>query len=113
MKLTKQQRQLAQNYFSARKYGLREVSNVYQKPSYAKMYAENQIFNEMHKFNSQENGFRACEYTVVGYNCMMFSSAYLIRNDVTQLVVALVYHTAYSRYIIIYDEAVKPFIKGC
>ena len=106
MKLTKKQQQLAQNYFYARqKYGLRHLESVYKCPSFAKMQAEDSIFEEIFQINDKQEKYKACEYCITGFNSNMFSCGYAIRNRENDILVAIIYHTVYNRYIIpLYDE---------
>ena len=103
--LTKKQQQLAQNYFNARKsYGERTLNDVYKTFSSAKYWAEQDIFQEMKNYNKKASPWVACDYTVVGYNSMMFSCAYAIRSIYTDIIEAIVYYTLYNKYIIQYND---------
>ena len=73
-------------------YGYRRVIDCYNDPSTAKYAAEVGILKEM----EERNGYG---YTVTGYNCMMFSCAYLFPHpDDGNLI--LCYETAHHTYYI-------------
>lgn len=113
MKLTKKQQQLAQSYLFARqKYGFRTLNAVYNNPSYLKIRAEDNIFEEIYQINHKQEKYKAGEYCVVGYNCMCFSCGYAIRNKENDILEAIVYHTAYNRYIIAFDDEILEYLEG-
>lgn len=113
MKLTKKQQQLAQNYFYARqKYGFRNLDTVYNRPSFAKIQAEDNIFEEIFQINHKQDKYKACEYCIIGFNYNMFSCGYAIRNRENDILEAVVYHTAYNRYIIPFDDEILNELEG-
>lgn len=103
--LTKKQQQLAQNYFNTlKRYGKRNLRDVYKTFSSAKFLAEQDILQEMKNYNKKASSWVACDYTVVGYNSNMFSCAYAIRSIYTDIIEAIVYYTPYNKYIIQYND---------
>lgn len=111
-KLTKKQQQMANDYLhSINRYGLRDLNDVYDSYSIYKAQAQAQIKNEMQDVNKNEP-FYATDFTIVGHNSMLFSCGYSIyymqpdKNGGVNLC-AIVYHTAYNRYIIILDDAIE------
>lgn len=113
MKLTKKQQHLAQSYLNARlKYGFRNLDTVYNRPSFAKIQAEDNIFEEIFQINHKQDKYKAGEYCIIGFNCMMFSCGYAIRNKENDILEAIVYHTAYNRYIIPFTNEVSEYLKG-
>ena len=72
--------------------GYRFVHECYNRPSDAKRDAENKIWFEM----ISRNGYG---YTVTGYNCMMFSCAYLFPHPEDGNLI-LCYETPYHTYYI-------------
>lgn len=110
-KLTKKQEQLVVNYKVALgDHGVREVRDVYRKPSTAKTRAEYFIKNEMIDIIKATH-LSARDYTVVGHNCNMFSCAYAVYafqpKSERYNIRAIVYHTAYNRYIIPFDDTIE------
>lgn len=111
-KLTRKQERLVENYETILGYyGLRDVRDVYNKPSTAKTRAEYLIKSEMHDINKVTNLF-ASDYTVIGHNCNMYSCAYTVydwkiacKSEMTKR--AIVYYTAYNRYIIPFDDTIE------
>ncbi len=111
-KLTKKQEQMLENYESMLgRYGLRELNDVYDSYSIYKAQAQAHIKNEMQDINKITHLF-ASDYTITGYNCMMFSCAYTVydwkvayKDRLTKR--AIVYHTAYNRYIIPLDNTIE------
>lgn len=73
-------------------YGYRMVDDCYSRPSVSKELAENRIWNKM----SERNGYG---YTVVSYNAMVFTCAYLFPHpeDCNPI---LCYETPYHTYYI-------------
>lgn len=103
--LSKKQQQLAQNYFNVlKRYGKRTLSNVYKTFSSAKYLAERYILEEMKKYNKKTCCWVATDYTIIGYNSMMFSCAYAIRSIYTDIIEAIIYYTPYNKYIIQYND---------
>lgn len=110
-KLTKKQQQMVESYHNALDYyGMREVEDCYKKPSVAKTRAEYFIKNEIEAINNVSN-LGVGSYTVVGHNCNMFSCAYTVYAFQPKAdryrVRAIVYHTAYNRYIIPFDDTIE------
>lgn len=111
-KLTKKQQQMVTDYLhSINRYGLRDLNDVYNSYSIYKGQVQACIKNEMQDVNKNEP-FYATDFTIVGHNCMLFSCGYSIyymqpdKNGEINLC-AIVYHTAYNRYIIILDETIE------
>lgn len=73
-------------------FGYRYLNDCYDKPSAAKYEAENKILCEMMSCNGYG-------YTVTGYNCMMFSCAYLFPHPEDGNII-LCYETHYHTYYI-------------
>lgn len=73
-------------------FGYRYLNDCYDKPSDAKYVAEGRIVNEM----LDRNGYG---YAVTGYNCMMFSCAYLFPHPEDGNLI-LCYETPYHTYYI-------------
>ena len=73
-------------------YGYRYLHDCYGSPSGAKCVAENRILNEM----LERNGYG---YAITGYNCMMFSCAYLFPHPEDGNLI-LCYETPYHTYYI-------------
>lgn len=110
-KLTQKQQQMIENYRHALNYyGCRELKDVYKSCSTAKTRAEIFIKNEMQDINKVTNLY-ASDYTIIGYNSSMFSCAYSVYDwqpkatEYTRR--AIVYHTAYNRYIIPFDDTIE------
>lgn len=73
-------------------HGYRMVHDCYDRPSAAKIDAENKIWFEM----KSRNGYG---YTVTGYSCTMFSCAYLFPHPEDGNLI-LCYETPYHTYYI-------------
>lgn len=73
-------------------HGYRMVDDCYSRPSAAKEAAENRIWNKM----KERNGYG---YAVTGYNCTMFSCAYLFPHPEDGNLI-LCYETPYHTYYI-------------
>ena len=73
-------------------YGCRYISDCYTNASPAKYAAEKKILHDMRCRSGQ------C-YTVTGYNCMMFSCAYIFPHPVDGNLI-LCYETPYNTYYI-------------
>lgn len=90
------------NYFrEVHNNGCCSVRDVYKAPSGSKLYAEERILDDMRRIdNTIENAY-TINYTVIGYNCMMFSAAYkVIDTKNCNRGIAVIYYTAYNTYII-------------
>lgn len=72
--------------------GYSMVRDCYDRPSAVKDAAENRIWLQM----KERNGYG---YTVTGYNCMMFSCAYIFPHPVDGNMI-LCYETPYNTYYI-------------
>lgn len=111
-KLSKKQEQMLQSYkYVLGRYGLRELNDVYDSYSIYKGQAQAQIKNEMQDINKVTHLY-ASDYTIVGYNCMVFSCAYTVydwkiayKDRLTER--AIVYHTAHNRYVIPFDDTIE------
>lgn len=73
-------------------HGYRMVHDCYDKPSAVKVAAENEIWLKM----QERKGYG---YAVTGYNCMMFSCAYLFPHPEDGNAI-LCYETPYHTYYI-------------
>lgn len=110
-KLTKKQEQMVENYRRVLNYcGVRGVKDCYKTPSVDKTRAEYFIKNEMQDINEVTQLF-ASDYTVVGHSTMMFSCAYSVYASKlgkgAYICRAVVYYTAYNRYIIPFDDTIE------
>ena len=72
--------------------GYRRLLDCYKEPSIAKYAAQGRILGEM----TARNGYG---YTVIGYNCTMFSCAYLFPHPEDGNII-LCYETPYHTYYI-------------
>ena len=110
-KLTKKQQQMVRNYDRVFEYyGKKELKDVYKSCSVDKTRAEYFIKNEMQNITNVGH-LLASDYTVIGHNCMTFSCAYTVyafqpKTDRYRRR-AIVYHTAYNRYIIPFDDTIE------
>lgn len=83
---------LLESYYAIRTRGYRMVHDCYGRPSAAKEAAENRIWREMKKRNG-------CGYTIVSYNTMIFTCAYLFPHPEDGNII-LCYETPYHTYYI-------------
>ena len=60
--------------YAVNKYGYRHLSDCYKNPSWAKVRAEEAIFNEIYS----KGGYG---YSVISYNTNMFTCGYLFNKD--------------------------------
>lgn len=111
-KLNKKQQILVINYDRViLNYGERRLEDCYKKASEIKKEAQKTIRFEMSKINKSVITLYATGYTVVSFNCNFFSCAYAVYDwkiaTKDKLVRrAIVYHTAYNRYIIPFDDTI-------
>lgn len=73
-------------------YGYRRILDCYNAPSSAKYVAEGRILRDM----VERNGYG---YAIIGYNCMMFSCAYLFPHPEDGNLI-LCYETPYHTYYV-------------
>ena len=86
--------QLKEKYQQYLKTPVRCVTDVYNRPSDAKLRAESNIF----EYILDQNGYG---YRVMSYNTSFFTVGYIIRNDEGKL---FVYETAQHRYYLPIDN---------
>ena len=88
--MTKKQLQMVNNYYNST---MHDIYDLYDRPSYYKIRAEQMILNEM----LDNNGY---DYRICGGNSCTFSCAYRMIKGNHEI---LVYHTAQNRYEIVLD----------
>ena len=86
--------QLKAKYQQYLKTPNRCITDVYARPSDAKLRAENNIF----EYILDQDGYG---YRVMSHNAQMFTAGYIIRNDEGKL---FVYETAQHRYYLPLDD---------
>ena len=86
--------QLKAKYQQYVKAPIRYVTDVYARPSCAKLRAENNIF----EYILDQDGYG---YRVMSYNTSFFTVGYIIQNDEGKL---FVYETAQHRYYLPIDN---------
>ena len=70
----------------------RTVPECYEKPSNAKKYAELDILNLYCAINRDTDMF-AIDYTVLSYNCTMFTCGFVVKDSVDGDIIAYYYFT--------------------
>ena len=64
----------------------RLVTDCYMKPSIYKLRAERDILDFMQEINAKSSNLYATDYTVISYNCMMFTCGFMVYDNNNNLV---------------------------